>query len=291
MSSQPDKIARRNVRTSSISTVIGISLVLFMLGTLGLILLNAQKVSEYVKENVQIQVYLYDTIPDSEALAFKAEVTGLNYVKDVKYTGKAEAAQKLQEDLGEDFLTFLGYNPLSPSIDIHLKAEFVTIANVEKAIRNLRSNPMVADVVYNKEQIQQINANAELIALIMLAFSGLLLLISIALINNTIRLAIYSKRFVIKTMQLVGATPSFIRRPFLITGTLQGLYAAFIAMALISGLVYVGRELLPDFFNIQDLILFAEVFGGVILMGIAIAWISTFMAVRKYIRLKSDEVF
>lgn len=291
MSSNPDKISQRNARSSSVSTVIGISLVLFMLGSLGMILLTGKRLSEYVKENLQIQVFLKDSIADSEALAFKASILEKNWVKKADYITKVEAAQHLKAELGPDFVNFLPYNPLSPSFDVYLKAEFANPADIERAARVLRSYPQVDEVKFSPDLISQVNQNINRIALILLGFSALLLLISIALINNTIRLAIYSKRFLIKTMQLVGATPSFIRRPFLIRGTMQGIYAAFIAMGLISGLIYMINQELPDFFLLQDAILYAQLFGGVVFTGIIIAWISTFLAVRKYIRLKSDEVF
>lgn len=291
MAYQPEKISQRSVRSSSVSTVIGISLVLFMMGSLGLILLNAKKLSEYVKENIQLQVFLKDSINDTEALGFKAELESKNFVKKADFITKAMAAQHLQEELGEDFISFLGYNPLSSSIDVSLRAEFANSANVEQAARNLRAHPYVSEVLYSQDLIAQVNQNTNRIALIMLGFSVLLLLISIALINNTIRLAIYSKRFLIKTMQLVGATPSFIRRPFLLRGTLQGLYASFIAMALIAGLIYMISQELPEFFQLQDITLYGQLFGGVALTGIIIAWISTYLAVRKYVRLKSDEVY
>ncbi|MES2628570.1 MAG: ABC transporter permease [Bacteroidota bacterium] len=284
-------MTRRSVRSSSVSTVIGISLVLFMLGTLGLILLNAKKVSEYVRENIQFQVFLKDSVSDSEALMFKAELESKNFVRKVDFITKEQAAQHLQDDLGEDFISFLGYNPLQSSLDVFPKADFATPADMEKAARNLRNHPLVNEVQFSQDLISKISENTRIIAIVMLGFSALLLLISIALINNTIRLAIYSKRFLIKTMQLVGATPSFVRRPFLIRGTLQGLYAAFIAMALICALIYGISQQLPDVFRVQDTVLYAEVFGGVALMGIIIAWISTFMAVRKYVRLRSDEVY
>ncbi len=291
MAVSTENSSKHNSRSSAISTVIGISLVLFMLGSLGLILLNAKNLSEYVKENVQVQIYLKETVVDSDALALKANLDDKNFTKESRFVNKAMAAEKLQEELGEDFVNFLGYNPLSSSIDLFVKAKFASPAKLEQLARNLRNHPLVADVVYSPDLVAQLNKNINNIALVMLGFSALLLLISIALINNTIRLSIYSKRFVIKTMQLVGATSGFIRRPFIWQGMLQGLCASFIALLLIAGLVYVVSNEIPDFFRLQDAVIYAQVFGGVVLMGIIISWISTYLAVRKYIRLKSDEVY
>ena len=286
-----ENISRKSTRSSAVSTVIGISLVLFMLGSLGLILLNAKKLSEYVRENVQLQVFLKETVSDSTALAFEAELNEKNFTRQTVFVNKKMAADKLQEELGEDFVDFLGFNPLSSSIDVFMKAEYASPARVEQLARNLRSHYLVEEVVYSPDLVVQLNQNINRIALIMLGFSALLLLISIALINNTIRLSIYSKRFVIKTMQLVGATPGFIRRPFLVNGMLQGILAAFIALLLIAGLIYLVSSEIPDFFMMQDIVIYSQLFGGVVVMGIIISWISTYLAVRKYIRLKTDEVY
>jgi len=286
-----ENISRKSTRSSAVSTVIGISLVLFMLGSLGLILLNAKKLSEYVRENVQLQVFLKETVSDSTALAFEAELNEKNFTRQTVFVNKKMAADKLQEELGEDFVDFLGFNPLSSSIDVFMKAEYASPARVEQLARNLRSHYLVEEVVYSPDLVAQLNQNINRIALIMLGFSALLLLISIALINNTIRLSIYSKRFVIKTMQLVGATPGFIRRPFLVNGMLQGILAAFIALLLIGGLIYLVSSEIPDFFMMQDIVIYSQLFGGVVVMGIIISWISTYLAVRKYIRLKTDEVY
>ncbi len=286
-----ENISRKNTRSSAVSTVIGIALVLFMLGSLGLILLNAKKLSEYVRENVQLQVFFKEAVSDSSAIAFQQELNDKNFTRTTVFVSKTQAAEKLQQELGEDFVDFLGYNPLSSGIDLTLNAEYASPAKVEQLARNLRGHYLVEEVVYSPDLVAQLNQNINRIALIMLGFSALLLIISIALLNNTIRLSIYSKRFVIKTMQLVGATPGFIRRPFLFKGMLQGILAAIIALALIAGLIYFVSSEIPEFFVMQDVVIYAQLFGGVVVMGIIISWISTYLAVRKYIRLKSDEVY
>ncbi|HEX4887501.1 MAG TPA: permease-like cell division protein FtsX [Luteibaculaceae bacterium] len=291
MSASPDKISSATVRSSSASTVIGISLVLFMMGLLGLLLLNAKKLADYVRENLRVEVYLSPDASNADIAQLQQTFSGMAQIKQVLFISKAEAARKLQADLGEDFISFLGYNPLSNSFSLAVKAQSATPDQLAKLASTVSAVPLVTDVRYSRDLVTQINHNTRNIALVLLGFSVLLLLISIALINNTIRLSIYSQRFIIKTMQLVGAKTSFIRRPFLIKGTLNGLYAAFIASLLLAGVVYLGKQQFPDLFGMQDMVMYGQVFAGTVVLGIAIAWISTLLAVRKYIRLKTDEVY
>lgn len=291
MGYNPEKISQQGARTSSISTVIGISLVLFMLGTLGLILLNAQKLSDYVKENMRLHVFFHQDVPDSTALQVQGALNQKNYTRMTEFITREQAAREMEKELGEDFISILDYNPLSSSVNLYLKATYSDSASVGRIVAELRDLPEVKEVDYRPDMMNQVNTNIRKISLVMLAFSSLLLVISIALINNTIRLAIYSKRFLIKTMQLVGATPGFIRRPFLWQGTLQGLYAAVIALLLIAGLLYLLYREVPDLVRFQDFRIYAQLFGGVVVLGVIIAWISTYLAVRKYIRLKSEDVY
>lgn len=291
MASVNEKYARRRAQSSYFSTVISISLVLFMLGTLGLIVLHVQKLSDYVKENIGFSVILKENVKEVDIVQLQKTLDAANYVKSTEYITKEKAAESLKNDLGEDFISFLGYNPLLASIEVRLKADFANNDSIAWIERDLLSNTKVKEVIYQKSLISMVNENIKKISLVMLGFSALLLLISIALINNTIRLSIYSKRFLIKSMQLVGATKGFIRRPFVIKGIMQGIYAGIISVALLVGLLYLAQREIPELLFLQDEQLIAILFGFVILLGILISWFSTFLAVRKYLRLKTDDLY
>ena len=213
------------------------------------------------------------------------------YVKSTEYITKEQAARLLQQDLGEDFISFLGYNPLLSAIDVRLKASYANNDSISWIEKDLLANPKIKEVFYQKSLVNMVNENVKKISLVILAFSSLLLVISIALINNTIRLSIYSKRFLIKSMQLVGATQGFIRKPFVITGMIQGIYGALIAIGLLVGVLYIAQKEVPELFELQDMELFLSLFGIVMVLGIFISWISTAMAVRKYLRLKTEDMY
>jgi cell division transport system permease protein len=291
MASVNEKYARRKAQSSYFSTVISISLVLFMLGALGLIVLHAKKLSDYVKENIGFSIILKENVKEVDIVQLQKTLDAANYVKSTEYITKEKAAESLKKDLGEDFVSFLGYNPLLASIEVRLKADYANNDSIAWIERELLANTKVKEVIYQKSLISMVNENIKKISLVMLGFSALLLLISIALINNTIRLSIYSKRFLIKSMQLVGATKGFIRRPFVIKGIMQGIYAGIIAIALLVGLLYFAQREIPELLYLQDEQLIAILFGFVILLGILISWFSTFLAVRKYLRLKTDDLY
>ncbi|MEM9052568.1 MAG: permease-like cell division protein FtsX, partial [Bacteroidota bacterium] len=204
---------------------------------------------------------------------------------------KDESAQQLQAELGEDFMGFLDYNPLPGLIDLSLDVKYTHPDSISAIAEGLESRSGVNEVVYSPNLIRQIETNINKIGLALLAFSGLLLLIAIALINNTIRLTIYSKRFVIRSMQLVGATSGFIQRPFIWTGILQGLYSSFIAILLILGILFAVRHEVPEFFEFNDLIMFVKLFGLVALLGMIISGISTLFAVRRYLRMDASKIY
>src|SRR5690606_28465304 len=200
MAVSPDKYARKRARSSAISTVIGISLVLFMLGILSVLVMNARKLSNTVKENIQIQVFLDEDVKEADVMRLKKEIDAENFTRSTVYVSKEEAAKQLTEDLGEDFITFLGYNPLQAAIDLRLNADYAHPDSIEMIVEGIENREAVAEVVYSPNLIKQINQNVNKISLVLLGFSILLLLIAIALINNTIRLTIYSKRFIIRSM-------------------------------------------------------------------------------------------
>lgn len=291
MVSTPDKYARRRARSSAVSTIIGISLVLFMLGILGVLILNAQKLAKHVRENLQIQVFLADDLNEAGTLQLRKEIDAEPYTLKTEYISKEEAAEDLQREIGEDFMAFLGTNPLQAAIDLHVKAEYAVPDSLMHIASALEAHEGVAEVVYSPNLVRQINENVNKIGLVLLGFSALLLLVAIALINNTIRLTIYSKRFIIRSMQLVGATAGFIQRPFVWQGILQGVYAGLIAILLIMGVLYVVRNRIPEFFEINDLPMFIQLFAIVAVLGITIAGLSTLLAVRRYLRKDARKIF
>lgn len=291
MAASPDKYARKRARSSAISTVIGIALVLFMLGILSVLVLNARKLSTYVKENIQVQIFLDDGIKEADILRLKKEIDAESYTLSTDYVSKEDAAEQLSKELGEDFVSFLGHNPLQASIDLRLNAAYAEPDSVEAIVEAIENKSMVSEVVYSPNLIRQIDENVNKIGLILLGFSAILLLIAIALINNTIRLTIFSKRYIIRSMQLVGATGGFIQRPFILSGILQGIYASFIAILLILGVMYAVRHEIPQFFEFNDLIMFVKLFGLVALLGIIISGLSTIFAVRRYLRRDARKIY
>jgi cell division transport system permease protein len=286
-----DKYSKRKLAGSSITTIVSLSLVLFMLGLLGIIILNTRKLSDNFKENIGIQVVLNDNAKEVDVQHLVKTLDASDYVKTTQLVSKEEAAKKLQQDLGEDFIDFLGFNPLSASITVRLNALYANADSLTWIEKELLDTHLVKEVIYQKSLINTINENARTISLGVLMISGLLMIIALALINNTIRLSIYSKRFLIKTMQLVGATQGFIRKPFVLKGIRHGVYGAFIAILMLVGFLYFVQKQLPELAELQDPYMLASLFGLVILLGIIISWISTSLAVRKYLRLKSDDLY
>lgn len=286
-----DKYSKRKLVGSSITTVVSLSLVLFMLGLLGIIILNTNKLSDNLKENIGIQIILNENAKEVDIQYLTKTLDASDYVKSTEFITKEDAAKRLQEDLGEDFVDFLGFNPLLSSINVHLNAAYANTDSLSLIEKKLLESKLVKEVVYQKSLVSMINENVKKISLVILIFSGLLMLIALALINNTIRLSIYSKRFIIKTMQLVGATQSFVRRPFVLKGIKHGVYGATIAILMLIGVLYFAQKQLPELVELQDETMLATLFGLVIVLGIIISWISTSLAVRKYLRLKADDLY
>ncbi len=291
MSKQEVKFSKRRLRSSYMTTIVSISLVLFLLGLLGLIGFHAKKLSEFVKENIGFSVMMKDEVKEARIIELQKSLDLTAFVKSTEYITKEKAAADLSKDLGEDFIGFLGYNPLLPSIDVRLEAEYANIDSLAIIEQQLMKNPNVKEVFYQKSLVHLVNQNIRKISFVLLGFSALLLIISIALINNTIRLSVYSKRFLIKSMQLVGATQFFIRKPFVINGIIHGLIAALIAIILLLGILYFSQKEIPEMINLQDIDLFLSLFGFVTLLGIIISWLSTYLAVRKYLRSKTDDLY
>ena len=291
MAREAQRYYNRRIHTSYVTTVISITLVLFMMGMLGLIVLHAKKLSDYVKENIGFTIMIKDGVKEASIMMLQKKLDAREYVKSTEYVPKEKAAIDLKKELGEDFIGFLGYNPLLPSIDLRLKADFANPRQVSKIEKELLSNPEVKEVFYQKSLVDLVNQNIERISMFILGFSFLLLIVSIALINNTIRLSVYSRRFTIRTMQLVGATRTFICRPFIWKGMLNGFVSAVIAIGLLMLVLYFALQQIPELIQLQDLRMYLIITVFVLLPGIMISWLSTWMAVRKYLRMEIDELY
>jgi len=291
MGKSEEKYSRRRYRSSYVTTVVSITLVLFMLGMLGLIILNAQQLSDRVKENIGFSIIMKEGVREAGIIQLQKTLDASEFVKSTEYVTREKAAERMQEDLGEDFISFLGYNPLLPSIELRLSAEYTNIDSLLMIEEKLLANENVKEVWYQKSLVHLINRNIRIIGLVLLAFSLLLLLIAIALINNTIRLSVYSRRFLIRSMQLVGATQSFIRRPFIMQGIMQGVYAALIAILMLMGILYLIQNQLPEFISINDLQMILSLFGIVLILGLIISGVSNWFAVRKYLRMRTDDLY
>jgi len=283
--------AAKKTKAIYISTVFGIAMVLLMVGMLGLILVHANNLSRYIKENMVVNVFVDEGARETDVLQFQRQLDNNTFVKRTQYVSKELAARNLQKDLGEDFVRFLGVNPLSQSIDVYMKADYANNADLTRFANELRKNPLVKEVKYQQSLVEQMNQNITSISLVILAFAAIFVVVSVALINNTIRLAIYSQRFLIKSMQLVGATKGFIRRPFLLYGIWHGLLGALIATILLVGTLYFAYQQVPDLIVLQNYYEFGIIFLGIVVLGIFIAGFSTLLAVNRFLRLKIYQLY
>lgn len=291
MKKRKERSITGKLRTSYITTIISISLVLFMLGLIGLLILNAKKLSDYVKENIGFSVILKDNVKEVDIIRIQKDLDATPFVKSTEYITRDRAAKELQKDLGEDFIDFLGYNPLLASIDVRLYAEYANPDSIVNFNQYVTKYSQIKEVFYQKSLIHKLNENVNKISFIILSFSCLLLIISIALINNTIRLAVYSKRFLIKTMQLVGATRNFIRKPFLLKSILYGILGSFISIMFLIAVVYAAQMELKDVISIRDIEVVGMLFLLVIILGVAITILSTYFALNKYMSLNEEDLY
>jgi cell division transport system permease protein len=284
-------LSKTKLRSSYLTLVVSVSLVLFLLGVLGLVLINAKELSDYFRESLSFSVMLNDDAKEADIRMLQKDLDGKLYVKSTEYVSKDQAAAKMKEDLGEDFISFLGDNPLPPSIDVYLHANYTSPDSVAKIEKYVLEYPFVKEVYYQESLLFLINENVRKISFFLLVISSFLFLIALTIINNTIRLSVYSKRFIIRTMQLVGATRSFIRRPFLVQSAFHGLMAALIAMGLLMGLLYlIEKEFLLMFtFESTDLLILLGV--SLIATGVLINLISTFFSVNRYLSISEDKLY
>ncbi len=291
MINQEDKITKRRLTTSVVTTIISISIVLYMLGILCFVIIGGNNLSNYFKENIGFSVYMQSDAPKSEILALKRTLDAAYYTKSTKYITKEQATIELKKELGEDFLDLSGYNPLPPTIEVHINAAFSNQNSLKIIETEILKNPIVREITYQRPLVDAVNNNIKKISYTLLIICGVLLLIAIILIHNTLRLNVYAKRFVIKSMLLVGANSRFIRRPFIYKGVIQGFLASLIAIILLVFTLWAGNYYFPDIINIREFELYLLVFGAVITIGFIISWISTFFAVRKFIKMKTDNLY
>ena len=288
--SRPKKIKKR-IFNSWITSLISISLVLIMIGLLGLIIINATKLSEYVREKIGFTLVLHDNIKEVEIDRLQKVLNAGDFVKSTRYINKETAAKELTEDLGEDFTGFLGYNPLFASLEVKLYAKFTHPDSLLILEKEFLEYPQIKEVYYQKNLVTVINQNVSRISIILIIISGLLTFIFVVLINNTIRISVYSQRFTINTMQMVGATDSFIRKPFLQKSVFMGIYGALIANVLILLGIYSYKKELTGIISANDISTLGAVFLLVLAFGLIISVFSTYIAVNKFLKLKFDELF
>jgi cell division transport system permease protein len=291
MSSSFEKFQKRRLISSYFSVVLSMFLVLFLLGILGFFIINSKKLSDDFKEEIVMTVFFKNDATDSTMVAFGQELKAAKFVKSSDYVTKEQAAKMHTDIIGEDFMTFLGANPLQNSYDIHLKADYIDTENIRKIESRFLGNDMIADIVYDKQLVSLVNDNIKKVSMWILIISGILALIAVLLINSSMRLAIYSNRFIIKTMQMVGATKSFIRKPFIWRSIRLGVIGAVLAIvALIGTLIYIDNSW-PSLNILEDQMMVAAILLGVLAIGILITWVSTFFATQKYLNLRTDDLY
>ncbi len=286
---EDEKIEKKRIRGAHVTTVLSIATVLFLLCVQGLMLGYTGKVSDYVKENIGFTLMIKEYTREKDILDMKEIIDRSPYVKSSRYISKEEAAKELQEDLGQDFIAFLGYNPLLPSIEIHLKADYTHQDSIAKFEDGLTRYHLVKELYYQPDLIRLVNDNVAKISFWLGIASLFILIVAVYLISNTMRLLIYSKRFTINTMQLVGATPAFIRRPFIRKSMLQGFSGALIAILIAAMLLFYLHQKAPGIINSQDMGMVAGVFLLVLLTGILFTWISAWISVNKYLKMRNSE--
>ena len=288
--SKPQKL-KSSLFSSYFSTTLSISMILFLFGLLGLLLINAQRLSDFMKENIGVTLILKEGAKEADVMKLQKTLEATDYIKSTKFVGKERAAAELKRELGEDFVDFLGFNPLLSSIDVTVYAGYANPDSLAKLERKFLGHSEIQEVYYQRNLVKQLNSNVKKISVILLALSLLMFIIFAALINNTIRLSIYSKRFLINTMQLVGATRPFIRRPFMAKSAVHGIYGGLIACSMFLLIFFSYQTELKSFIDFQNPTALAMLGGGIFFMGIFITLISTYLAVNKFLRMKFDQLF
>ena len=286
-----DSFNKRRLITSYFSVIVSITLVLFLMGFSSFLVLSANKLANYFKEQVTVTVLIKDDAKNADIEQLQKTLSVASFVKSVRFVSKEVAAEKFSKDIGEDFVTFIGTNPLQNTIDLSLKAEYAEPDKMREIKRELEQNSFVTEVVYDQSLVALIHENVNRIGIVTLIFSALFTFVSILLINASIRLSIYSKRFIIKTMQLVGATRSFIRRPFLWTNVRLGILSALIAIVLFYLSLLAIVKSYPEFNILMDTGTLSIVFISIITIGILISWLSTYFATQRFLNLNTNDLY
>ncbi|MCV2486651.1 permease-like cell division protein FtsX [Flavobacterium sp. SH_e] len=291
MSSNFDKFQKRRLISSYFSVVLSVFLVLFLLGVLGLFIINSKQLADDFKEKIAMTVFFKNEANDSIIKAFNTELKRAPFARSFVYVTKEKAAKEHTDIIGEDFLTFLGENPLLNSYDIHLKADYVERDSIVKIENRFRKNAMISDIVYDKQLVNLVNDNIRKVSMWILIISGFLTVIAVLLINSSLRLSIHSNRFIIKTMQMVGATKAFIRKPFVMRSVKLGMLGAGLAIiALIALLLYVDTNF-PGLGILEDKALTGLVLVAVFGLGVLITWVSTHFATQRFLNLRTDDLY
>jgi len=290
-SKQQSNTIKRRLLSSYSTTLISISLVLFLLSLVGLLILNQHKISNHVKENVGFTIFLEKNCKEADMHELRKRIDAMPFVKSSEYISPEQASMRLAETLGQDYIDLANGHPVPPSIEVRFIATHATSERFAEIESMMKDNNLVDSVHYDKVQIESLNTNIRKISMFLLGFSFLLFLISIVLIHNTIRLSIYSKRFIINTMQLVGATRNYIRAPFLFQGAFHGFYAAVIALSMLAGLLYFLQTELKEFSKYLDFELLGVLFLSVILIGMFLSLLATFFAVTKFLNIHKDDLY
>ncbi|MCL4123392.1 UNVERIFIED_CONTAM: hypothetical protein GTU68_027813 [Idotea baltica] len=291
MSTSFEKYQKRRLKSSYFSVILSIAFVLFLLGLFGLLVLNTKKISDYFKEQSSITIFLNDEADNQKVKNLQTLLESETYTKSTVYISKEEAAKTITEENGEDFMEFLGYNPLKNAIDLYLNAEFVSPEKMSEIENTLLKNDVVYEVSYDKPLISLLTKNIKRISLWVLIFSSVFVLIAMLLINNSIRLSVYSKRFIIKTMQLVGATKRFIRKPFVWSSIKLGALGALVALIALAIAMYYINHYFPEFEFLENTELLAILFVSIFLIGIIISWVSAFFATQRFLNLRTDQLY
>jgi len=291
MSKTDNKIMRRRLANAYLSSVISISLVLLLVGLAAMLLVNAKGISRYFKENMQVTVMMKHTVSEEDALEFQADLEQAEFIRSTRFVSKEQGRREMADMLGEDFLDVFETSPIPASVDVTLKADYVSADSLEVVKSEISKSPLVDEVVYQTSLVDALNANLSKISLVLGVFIALLLFISFVLINNTVRLSVFARRFTIHTMKLVGATRSFIRAPFLVQAAFQGVFSAFVAIIALTVMMYFMRNGFEQLFEIFRIDLLLTVFGIVLVSGLVICLTSTWFVVNKLVSLKKDELY
>lgn len=291
MSTSLERYNQRRLVSSYFSVMLSIFLVMFLLGLLGILIFNANRLANHFKEQIPVTVYFKNTSTEKEVKTLQSFLDTVAYVKSARYISKDEAAQIYKSELGEDFVSFLGYNPLQNSIDLHLNAAYVAPDTLEQIQEQILAFKGVSEMSYDAPLVTLLTENVKKIGYWLLGLSSLFFFIAVLLINSSLRLSIYAKRFIIKTMQMVGATKSFIRRPFVWQNVKLGLAGSFLAVLALGAGLYYAHGRYPELQLIDDTVFLSLLCAGVLLGGCLITWLSTFFATQRFLNLRTDDLY